>query len=73
MGTPVIDRTGLSGLWNYTIAYSRPQPVAVAGGTEADAPYFDAAIRGQLGLKLQSERGPVDVLVIQTVAPPIEI
>jgi uncharacterized protein (TIGR03435 family) len=70
MGTPVIDRTGLAGLWNYTIIYARPLPVGAATTADVDAPLFDVAIRQQLGLRLESGRGPVEVLVIESVQPP---
>jgi uncharacterized protein (TIGR03435 family) len=72
MGIPVIDRTSLTGLWNYALTYVRPQPATVTGAVAVDAPFFDTAIRQQLGLKLQPERGPVEVLVIEHVAPPVE-
>lgn len=70
MGMPVVDRTGLTGLWNYTITYVRPRPVAATTAADVDVPFFDVAIRQQLGLKLESVTGPVDVMVIDSVAPP---
>lgn len=72
MGTPAIDKTGLTGLWNYTIVYRRPRPVDASPAADADAPFFDVAMRQQLGLKLESARGPVDVLVIDSVQQPTE-
>ena len=73
MRTPVIDRTGLTGLWDYTVAFA---PSRSSGDTsitpEPDLPLFDVAIRQQLGLKLESARGPVDVLVIDSVQQPTE-
>jgi uncharacterized protein (TIGR03435 family) len=72
MGTPVIDRTGLAGLWNYTIAYVRPRPADAATASDVDVPFFDVAIRQQLGLKLESVTGPVALMVIESVAQPTE-
>jgi uncharacterized protein (TIGR03435 family) len=35
-------------------------------------PPFDVALRDELGLNLQAHRGPVKVMVIQSVQPPTE-
>ena len=69
-GEPVIDRTGLTGLWNFELAYER-QSRAIAG-EPAEVPPLPVALQEQLGLKLESTRGPVDVVVIESVQPPTE-
>ena len=69
MGIPVIDRTGLAGLWDYTVTFAR-LPASIPP-VPAVMP-FDVAIRQQLGLKLEQSRGPVDVLVIDSVQQPTE-
>jgi uncharacterized protein (TIGR03435 family) len=62
----VVDKTGLSGLFDVELTF-RPDvlpgapPGSLAG---ADSPSIYAAIQEQLGLKLESERGPIDCLVI---------
>lgn len=76
----VIDRTGLDGLYDFELQYGMSQqtgPATVApGGTTPTAPIDDAptmfdALR-ELGLKLESERGPVEHLVIDSVERPTE-
>jgi uncharacterized protein (TIGR03435 family) len=68
--TTVIDRTGLTGLWDYTLTYSgepRSTPDSANG-----APSLFAAVQEQLGLKLERQRGLVDAFVIKSVEPPTD-
>ena len=75
MGTIVIDRTGLTGTWFITLHYV-PGRLTLPGGDagqpspEASGPSFTTALREQLGMKLESTRGPVDVLVIESIQQP---
>ena len=71
----VVDRTGLSGGWDFEINYAPEQPVNPPPGVEfpaadPNAPSLFTAIQEQLGLKLQSTKGPVEVLVIDRVEQP---
>jgi uncharacterized protein (TIGR03435 family) len=68
---PVADKTGLSGFWNYLVAYSPIRPQASAAD-QLGTPSLATAIQEELGLKLEPGRGPVDVLVIDSVQPPSE-
>jgi len=63
-GRIVVDRTGLSGNWQFVLTF------APEGTTESNAPSFFTALQEQLGLKLESTKGPVDVLVIDHVERP---
>ena len=45
---------------------------AQAAPADPDAPSLFTALQDQLGLKLESTRGPVDVLVIEGVEMPTE-
>ena len=69
MNRMVLDRTGLSGVFNFTLDF-------VPDGSPIDAsqnlPPLQTALREQLGLKLEPARGPVEVLVIDRVERPIE-
>lgn len=55
----ILDRTGLSGSYDVKLEWALPP-----GADGAAGPSIYAALPEQLGLKLESRKGPVDVLVI---------
>jgi uncharacterized protein (TIGR03435 family) len=68
-GRMVKERTGLSGLYDFDLAWT-PEPLPVPRPDDQDPPAFDpagptifAALQEQLGLRLQADRGPVEVVV----------
>ncbi len=68
VGRMVVDRTGLDGNYDIDLNYTPDQ-----GGPAwipSDWPSLFTAVQEQLGLKLESTRGPVDVLVIDSVRMP---
>ena len=70
---PIVDRTGITGRFDIDLIYTpdvqQPaQPTLVT----PDAPVLSTAIQEQLGLKLESSRAPVDVVVIDRVERPSE-
>jgi uncharacterized protein (TIGR03435 family) len=73
---PVLDRIGLSGAFDFTIEFAPGDLPQGLGGpppnSEPDAtgPTFFEALQDQLGLKLESTKGPVRVLVIDHVEEP---
>ena len=68
-GRVVIDKTGLKGNYDVTLTYM-PQPTADA---PADAPpNVFTALQEQLGLKLEADRAPLKVLVIDHIERPNE-
>ncbi len=77
-GRIVQDRTGLSGLYDWEITYNpRPLPPSPPpdGNTPlstppSGSPSLMSALQEQLGLKLESTRGPVEILVIDSAALP---
>lgn len=79
LSRPVVDRTGLSGNFDLTLEF-RPEfqaafnvdPEPFEPAVAADAPSIFTAVEEQLGLKLESTRGPVDVLVIDRAEKPTE-
>ena len=75
-GRIVVDRTGLIGKFDFVIEYAReltgPPPPDKEVRTESEAPTFLEALREQLGLKLESTKGPLQVLVIDSVERPSE-
>ena len=82
LGRNVTDTTGLKGLYDIKLEWT-PDPLPTgalpgAGGPEAappidpNGPSIFTAIQEQLGLKLESTKGPVDVIVIDSVQKPSE-
>jgi uncharacterized protein (TIGR03435 family) len=83
LGRPVVDKTGLTGAYDVTCDFSLegmgPGPKGVAAGeaggnpTEVprdsndSGPTIFTALQEQLGLKLESRKGPVDLLVVDSV------
>ena len=68
---PVLDRTGLTGTFDIDVTYTPDNPV-VDTSNAPNAPSLITALREQLGLRLESTRAPVDVLVVDRVRPPTE-
>jgi bla regulator protein BlaR1 len=70
-GRPVIDRTGLTDYYDYTLKWM-PEPGIGPPGppVDPDAPSVFTAVQEQLGLKLESARGPVEVVVIDRLEKP---
>jgi uncharacterized protein (TIGR03435 family) len=76
---PVVDRTGLTGLFDILLEFasSRRQvqaaPLAPPDLTkDALLPTLRDALQEQLGLRLETEKGPLEVLVIDSVDRPSE-
>jgi len=73
---PVVDRTGLSGYFALNLRWTPEQPPTpdspgLAGSpSPGDPPSIFSALQEQLGLKLESTRGPVDVLVVDHAERP---
>jgi len=70
----VIDKTGFVGNFDVTLRWSPADSVTRTATTPpADSgPSIFTAIEEQLGLKLESAKGPVEVLVIDSVQRPTE-
>jgi len=72
-GRMVVDRTGLTGSWDFELTYAMEgRGGADAPPVDPNAPSFFTAIQEQLGLKLEPTKGPVDVLVIDSIDKPVE-
>jgi uncharacterized protein (TIGR03435 family) len=63
---PIVDRTGLTGKYDFTLEYSYQAGAAVESPEAAPAPSIFTAVRQQLGLELVSRRLPFEVLVIDS-------
>jgi uncharacterized protein (TIGR03435 family) len=80
LGLMVQDETGLTGKYDFTLQWTPERGAADAGqpgpdntaSTEPAGTSIFTAIREQLGLKLESRKAPVEVLVIDHVEAPSE-
>jgi uncharacterized protein (TIGR03435 family) len=82
VGRNVIDKTGLQGKYDFTMHWSRESLLATAGAgaesgkaavvDDSSGPSIFTALQEQLGLKLESQKGPVDTLIIDSVEKPAE-
>jgi len=73
LGRPMIDDTGLRGTFDFTLEWSLDlsgpaQPVDAA--PDPAGPSFEQALRDQLGIKLQSQKSPMSVPVLDRVERP---
>jgi uncharacterized protein (TIGR03435 family) len=73
---PVIDRTGLSGNFDFALEWVPDRPVAQPAVTDLQpdptGPTFLEAIKDQLGIKLESQKGPAQVIILDHVEHPSE-
>lgn len=67
-----IDRTGLSGRFEFQMEWEPDRSAPEVSGLESNAPRFLAALRQQLGLTIESQMAPAPVLVIDSIEPPAE-
>jgi uncharacterized protein (TIGR03435 family) len=81
VGRMVIDKTGLKGRYDFQMAFA-PEGRGFGPGpgpgpaeqppVDPNTPSLFTALQEQLGLKLESERGSVDVVVIDRIEQPTE-
>src|SRR5208282_231631 len=86
LGRTVLDQTGLKGIYDLTLKWTPDQSSGgmfqgpPGGGPAPDnapppdtsGPSIFTAVQEQLGLKLESTKGPVEILIIDHVAQPSE-
>lgn len=83
LGHPVIDKTGLKGVYAFNLHWTPDateaehlkqsgEPVASEPTPEANGPSLTNALQDQLGLKLVPRTEPMQVLVIDHVEQPSE-
>ena len=77
---PVVDRSGLKGRYDFTLMWTPDESQFVSMGVRVPPPSNDpnappnlfTAFQEQLGLKLESTRGPAEVLIIDRIDKPSE-
>ena len=77
-GRVVLERTGLRGLFDFDLEWT-PDPLPRQPPDDSEplridpnGPSMYTALQEQLGLKLESTKGPVEVLVIDRAEKPSE-
>ena len=64
LGRVVYDRTGIAGFFDFQVNFAPDDSV------NADAPSIFTALQEQLGLKLERQKGPVEVIIIDHAEKP---
>ena len=76
LGRPVLDKTGLTGSYDFSLDWSPPMKAVLPGAVANPASDQESAsiftALGDLGLKLQPATGPIDTIVIDHVERPSE-
>jgi uncharacterized protein (TIGR03435 family) len=67
---PVKDETGLKGEFAFTLEWT--PGLSASDDGPSSRPSLFAAVQEQLGLKLESAKGPIEVLVVDSVQRPSE-
>jgi uncharacterized protein (TIGR03435 family) len=83
LGRKVVDKTALEGKYDFTLHWT-PERLTAMPGSAADSnpgaatppsdsgPSIFTALQEQLGLKLESQKGPVETLIIDSIERPSE-
>ena len=85
LGRTVIDKTGLTGEYDFTLVWSPepgqggleaiglpPDPNLPPPPTDLNRPSIFNAVQEQLGLRLESQKGPVEMIIIDSAEKPSE-
>jgi uncharacterized protein (TIGR03435 family) len=68
IGRPVVDKTGLTGVYDFNLRYEGGSAALPSADAASDPePTLFEAFEKQLGLKLEAKKGPVEVLVVDRV------
>lgn len=70
LGRPVVDRTGIAGRYHFTLKWTPDDAASASPANSAAPPSIFTALQEQLGLKLEPQKGPVQVLVVDHVEMP---
>jgi uncharacterized protein (TIGR03435 family) len=69
VGRTVLDKTDLQGNFDFKLTFAPDlvQQTAGAGDVDADGPSLFTALQEQAGLKLDAQKGPVEIVVVESV------
>jgi uncharacterized protein (TIGR03435 family) len=79
-GRPIVDKTGLTGQYDFTLRWTPfdaatgggPSPVAAVTDPGPQWPSLFTALKEQLGLKLTPAKAQIEVIVIDSAEKPSE-
>ena len=73
-GRPVIDKTGLTGFYDFTLSFLPELPPGFdkerLPPEMLNRPSIFEALKSQLGLRLEATKGPVEYYVVESVSRP---
>jgi uncharacterized protein (TIGR03435 family) len=76
LGRRVVDKTGLTAKYDFELKWTpdpaQPDAGGFGGPPDPNAPSLFTALPEQLGLRLESQKGPVEMFVIDRVEKPSE-
>jgi uncharacterized protein (TIGR03435 family) len=72
VGRPIVDKTNLTESYDFTLKFSFPLDGNPDLTNESSGPTIFTALQEQLGLKLETAKGPIEVVVIDSVQKPTE-
>jgi uncharacterized protein (TIGR03435 family) len=75
LGSPVLDKTGLEGRYKFKLEWTEEARKGVpippdANASDPSGPSIYSAIQQQLGLKLETQKAPVDMILIDRAQKP---
>ena len=65
--SPVVDKTGLTGTYDFTLKFG---PITQPAVSDSNVPTLLDAVQDQLGLKLVLGKGPLEVIVVDHIERP---
>ena len=71
-GRPIVDKTGLTGFFDLDLTWTPDPSAGNDPAPTGDGVSLFTALEEQLGLRLDAQRGPVPVLVIESAERPVE-
>jgi uncharacterized protein (TIGR03435 family) len=72
LNSPVVDMTGIKGLFDLTLQWTPDGGAGPADAAAPAGPSIFTALQEQLGLKLETQKAPVEMIVIDKIEKPTE-
>jgi uncharacterized protein (TIGR03435 family) len=66
-GLPVVDQTEQKGLYDISLEWTPEDPSRAGGDDTEPGPSFFTAVSDQLGLRLQPQKVPMDLVIVDRI------